>query len=243
MKKFLKRNKRTCILFICLFVTLIVLFFLSVSDVIKSDQVSNFIVGAIGPFFGAYFAFDLIEKKDLAKQDNERIKVLNLAMLVIVRKCDAVAGVRRLVLPSQNHLHRAINLPSFQVPQYSDLCFNFEELSFLFEFRKAEVMSKLNRVQLLFQQTFVALNQRNDFFEKEVRPKLQGVFKNGSEVTVEDVILVLGKTTYDKAVFNANQLYDLVDGSYSALLDAHDVLFATAKEAFPSAGFLRRIEV
>lgn len=215
----------------------IVLWSISTGELTKKELSVAFLAG-LSTFLGALFAFRLNENKDLLKQRSDQKAALSRALFIITRQGNAINSIVNLLKDYESEIERAVNLPAFKTPSYSDLKHNFEDLEFLLETEYINLLMRLTIEQERFYQGFESLNIRNDFYVQEVLPQLALKSLRGKNLTDKEISDALGERIFETSINYANNLYYLIFKNQSSINQIHSELYKAAKAMFPNEKFI-----
>lgn len=234
-------NAKYLYAFVIIIITIIVLWSL-LNGSITTKELSGPLLAVLGTFFGALFAFRLNENKDYLKGRLENKAALSRALFTLARQANAINSIIKLLEPYKTDTQRALNLPAYKPPTYSDLKHNFEDLEFLLETEYINLLMRLTVEQERFHQGFESLRIRSDFYISEVLPQMSLKSLQGKNLTDDELLDALGERIYETSVNYAKNLYFLFYENQKSIKQAHSELFNTAKKLFPKDKFIKPIE-
>jgi hypothetical protein len=205
---------------------------------ISYDYIFKGLTVLIGAFIGALSAFKLNENRENKKEYKEKNTALNKALFTLIRKINAVKSMRNTFSPYKTDLDRAFSLPAAKPPSYNDLKFNFEELDFLLA-EYPQLLMNLSIEQERFEQTFSAIEVRNNFYVNEVQPALNDLNLNNRKIVVADFADALGERLFQGSLNGAQTMYSLIESTDKSLVEVHDEFSKIAREIFPGEKFVK----
>jgi len=205
---------------------------------IAGKEVSVALLASLGTFLGALFAFRLNESKDELKRREEQRASLNRALFIIARQGSAVKSYTKFLVPFKTEVERAFNLPAYKPPNYDGLTQSFEEIDFLLEEDKANILMRLTVEDERFHQVFESIRIRNEFYVTEVLPELARHKFQGKAVSDRELFDALGERIFATAVTYSSGMYFLIEESMKSIPLMHNQLHSAAKELFPRMKFI-----
>jgi len=187
----------------------------------------------IGAFIGAYSAFKLDQsEKKLAEHKENRI-VMNRTLFILVQQINAIKLVKRDLDKYQSDFEKAFNLPALAQPDYSDLKFEQNKLSFLIEHHYAHILMELRLEQSRFEQAMGSIKIRNEFYINEVQPLVSKHELTGKKLPLKEYHYKLGERVFKGAFQGIEQVCFHVEETETSLMELFNKVSIIAKELFP----------
>ncbi len=220
------------IIFVAIAIAATVFIYTGVMDL--KDLFTSGILPLFATYLGAFFAFKLNEDKETSKLQATRREALNRTLFVLARQRNAIHQLKKDFDRFSSPLEKAINLPAFKPPAYSDLIHNFADLEFLLESPEPNLLFKLTIEQERFHQAIDSINIRNEFYVNEMQPALA----NLQGVRFEEVEKLLDKRLFGQAMNGAKNAYELICACNKCLPALHTEMRKLAKTTFLGHKFL-----
>jgi len=192
----------------------------------------------IGAFVGAFAAFKLKSKDDKDKKHTEEKMAMNKAIFVCMRQSNAIKNMHKVVSKHKSELDKAFRLQAMKPPCYDDLKYNFDELGFLLE-QHSELIMDLVIEQERFEQTFKAVEIRNEFYINEVHPTLIALNTDGKSFRKIDFSDAIGERLVNRAISHANGMWFHIEETDKSILEMSDKLESVSREVFPGEKFIQ----
>lgn len=193
---------------------------------------------AVGAFVGAFAAFGLKRYEENKLSLKQQKAALNASLFVLLRQQNAISCIKRDLDKYETPFDRALSLPAFKPPEYSDVRQDIESLHFLIDEHEPQILMELTIEQERFEQTLNAINIRNEFYVNEVQPALSYYALNGRPLPLAEFEEKLGERLFQGAINGAKTMYELVEASDKSLEEKYTELRNIAKNMFPGERFI-----
>lgn len=192
-----------------------------------------------GTFAGALLAFRLEESRDKAKEVRAQKAAINRALVVLGYQHNEVRTYRDLMLPYKIDAELAFNFPASQPPDHPDMRQRFDDLDFLLDSNRPQILFELIIEQERFDQAMAMIRHRNEFYVEKVQPAFARFIGNGKLVSTGEVEDAIGEYLYGGAMQGAISMREHIEGSNVSLPGLQEKLRETAKELYPGEKFVR----
>lgn len=203
------------------------------SDYSKVIDVSLVLIGA----FIAYL-FRLIEKNLKEKRDQKA--VLNKALATYLRQIQILSELKDDFKDhkDKHDEKRALETIPYELPEYSGVKQDIEQLDFLIEMQHADTYLQVSISQEAFDQVINAVKARSAFFDNHVIPGLIKVDEQGLVPNIKNLREALGMEKFKRLVHLTNEMYTSLDHNANVLNKNIDRLFCCSKSIFPDHAFI-----
>ena len=164
---------------------------------------------------------------------------INRALVVLGYQHNEVRTYRDLMLPYKLDIELAFNFPASQPPDHVDMRQRFDELDFLLDSKRPQILFELIIEQERFDQAMAMIRHRNEFYVEKVQPAFARLIGNGKRVPGGEVEAALGEYLYGGAIQGAISMREQIDGSNVSIPSLQDRLREAAKELYPGEKFVR----
>ena len=145
-------------------------------------------------FTGAWAAFTLHSKREESEKHKRNIENANKALFVFYQMINELTVIQAQVIdPVRDDPIRFLSMSSYIVPDYSNLTFAFDGLSFIFKATDPNILAKLMIEQNNFHQAISTLDERSNFHLHSIQPQLDhSGFIEGEPYTMDNINEMLG---------------------------------------------------
>jgi len=199
--------------------------------------INGFILFA-ATFFGAYVAFKLNENKEINKLESRQKVALDMSIFILIRMIQGFRSTLKSIEDYKSVEQRAFSMPAFKPPDYQDLNFDFNELSFLLQY-DSQIVLDLAIEQDRYKQLFNSINERNKFYLERVEPQLSKNNIRNMKVNEQQLRSVLGDSVFDGAFSAVNSMDMHIDGCSHSLSDLYNRTAHLARKIYPQTPFMR----
>ena len=202
------------------------------------DYIIRAFTVAVGAFIGAFSAFWLKKHEEYKSEVKAQKVALNSALFVLIRQLNAIARIKQDFDKYKTPFDRALSLPAFKPPNYSDVRQDINSLHFLIDKGEATLLMELTIEQERFEQAINSISIRNEFYVNEVQPALSHHALNGKPLPLSEFENKLGERLFKGSINGAANMYDLVYSSAETIIECYTKLRDFSKQMFPGEKFV-----
>lgn len=204
----------------------------------ERKDVATGLLALVGTFVGALLAFRLQSYAEDLKESARRKAALNRAILVLGAQQNEIRTFQNELSRFPRVIDRALNMPASQPPELFELRQRIDELAFLIEEDKSQLVFDLFIEQMRFDQAMQMIRHRNSFYVHEVQHRMAQTLPRGTIATEDELRQKLGERLFDGAILAVESVAHHINGSIESIPEAMQKLRATAKALYPEYKFL-----
>lgn len=180
---------------------------------IDNEAIITAITTLIATFSGAFFAFNLNEKKKEKELDEKNIRAGNKLQFELINLYNSFNSyenqfIRKYKFSPARHIkiRPAIGLKDL------NFSIDFESIMYLVDSESPELLQELSTFQLKFTSTLELLQSRDDYFLTVISPCMSGAgVSHGSRVTLSDVEKIIGENYSNIMMEFTDQLIESIE--------------------------------
>lgn len=205
---------------------------------ISSIEVKEYLPSAVtlvAAFAGAWAAYLLQRRKELAQRIEERVDAGNKAIFALMRCHNRFISIQRQAIdPFRDHPARFVAIRPIIGEMVCGLNLDYESLSFLFKSKNPNMLNDLSATQAEVESTINLINQRSEIHYNYVQPIAdEAGFQNGQDVTINQINAALGHRLSETMKDLTDQLIEFVDlvvtDTENAIVELHELLKSELK--------------
>jgi hypothetical protein len=214
---------------------------LSLLKIIDSSNIITVTTAFGGALSGAWGAYKFSIYKENEKEEKQKISSLNKAFFILLRQINAITMFKIDLekVEQENPIVRAFHFPPWKTNSYTDLKFNFEELSFILDTKDLNLLHELFIAQESFEQAIETINQRSIYFINKVTPEMELKDIDNKKLTIDELKTEMDINKINGLVSGTNYMYTHVYETYKQLEDIELKLFLFAKSQYPKKRFIK----
>lgn len=196
------------------------------------------IPSGFGACAGAWAAFSLNTKKEINKENLERVRSLNSALFISSRQINTIAQLRKSILSYQKDPYAGINLQPEYIVKNELLRIDFSKLEFLIEKGAVDVLDKLALEEDRFLAAIESVATRTAFHYEILQPALENSDLPINIDNEEQIKHDIGERLFFTSINLFTNLSAHVLETYESYIDIHKELFDKSKSLYPENTFI-----
>lgn len=201
------------------------------------DYLINAVIIFSSVCLGSYSAFKLNDIKDIRKQYQLEVDVINSTIFRLMRQFNLLARERNDLDKVRNRSERAFLLPATISPFDDDIKYNISNLEFMLKGSDKELLFDLALEQDRFNAAIASIKLRAEYHFNRVQPILERENFSISNPTLLDFENIIGFPLVSGLINQTNSVYDHVYNTCDSMIEVRDRLLQASKELFPNEQF------
>lgn len=240
MKVFYSKNERNITILLLTFISGAVLGLLTKIEKDPLELIIPSLTTLLAAFLGAYFAFRFQNKKEEKKRYQANVEAGNRAIFTLTRIINELEVIKtQMIDPVRDREDRFLVMQPFLIPNYDDVKFDVESLTFLLNSKTPSILGELIVEETRFQQAINSLNNRSDLHRYQVQPMLEAAgVKVGGKYLLQDIERALGQRIFMQIKHSTNELIDQIDKNRETAEKLMDKFIANLINIFPETKFI-----
>lgn len=189
----------------------------------------------VAAFFGAWCAFLFNNRREKREDEKAMVQAGNSALFSVACQYNTLAGIKKQFIdPCRENEYRFLSMLPILSINYNLPRIKFESLEFLLATKHHSLLLETAIVQEWFQTAIRAIDERSRLHLEEVQIKLQEAeFKQGNEVTMENLENMLGERLLSHIIRATNAAISAVDKAIESNLKIGGDLNSAFIDLFP----------
>jgi hypothetical protein len=240
MKIFYSKHERNITIVLITFISGVILGLLTNIEKDPLELIIPALTTLVAAFLGAYFAFRFQNNREEEKKHQNNVEAANRALFNLSRIINELEVIKKQVIdPVRDRPDRYLAMQPFLIPNYDDMKFNIDSLTFLLESKSPNILGEILVEETNFHQVINSLNNRSELHRYQVQPILEAAgVRVGGQYLAADIERALGQRIFIQIQNATDNLIEHVDETLVSSQKIMDKLVSNLKRIYPKSEFL-----